>query len=140
MKAAESRFKACLYFSSNALARKMERMAAKAWEPLGLSPSHAYLLLLVLDIPGVQPTFISEQLLLAPSTVTRLVEKLEKQELVYREAQGKETHVYPTPKAVSMKDRMEACVAVFNAYCEGGNEDALDLTRRIVAAHDNIRE
>lgn len=140
MKAAESRFNACLYFSSNALARKMERLAAKAWKPLGLSPSHAYLLLLVLDRPGVQPTFISEQLLLAPSTVTRLIEKLEKQGLVYREAQGKETHVYPTPKALSMKPRMEQCVEVFNGYCQDGNDAAFQLTQSIVTAHDNIRE
>ena len=76
MKSCESAFSKCLYFSSQALARKVEKLAIESWKPTGLSPSHAYLLILVLREPGLQPTTVGEQLQLTPSTITRLVEKL----------------------------------------------------------------
>lgn len=60
VKAADSTYSQCLYFSSNALARKMEKLAIECWKPVGLSPSHAYLLMLVLDNPGIHPGWPSE--------------------------------------------------------------------------------
>src|SRR5215207_3420539 len=84
MKSSESKFKNCLYFTSNALARKVEKMAIESWKPVGLSPSHGYLLMLVNQEPGLQPGSIADHLQLTPSTVTRLVEKLEEKKLVVR--------------------------------------------------------
>ena len=77
MKTTESKYCKCLYFTANALARKIEKLALESWSKIGLSPSHAYLLLLVLEEPGIQPTGIAEQLQLQPSTITRLLEKME---------------------------------------------------------------
>ncbi len=54
--------------------------------------------MMAIDEPGIQPTDLSEELLLTPSTVTRLVEKLEEKKLVMRSNEGKTTKVYPTPK------------------------------------------
>ncbi len=113
MKSANSKFRYCLYFSSNALARKMERMAAGAWKPVGLSPSHGYVLLLALERPGIQPTEIAEQLLLSPSTITRLLEKLEQQKWVVRTMDGKITNVYPTPLARKRQPELEQCTRNF---------------------------
>jgi hypothetical protein len=72
MKSSESKYAQCLYFTSNALARKVEKLAIESWKPAGLPPSHAYLLLMVLEEPGQQPGNISAHLQLTPSTVTRL--------------------------------------------------------------------
>ena len=99
MKTSESRYSRCIYFVSNALARKIEKLASESWKPIGLSPSHAYLLMMVLEEPGVQPSAIVHELQLTPSTITRLVEKLEAKKLVVRTTEGKETNIYPTPKA-----------------------------------------
>jgi hypothetical protein len=41
MKAKESAFNECLYFSSAALSRKVEKMAEESWKKIGLAPSHA---------------------------------------------------------------------------------------------------
>src|SRR6185312_10666430 len=99
MGTSDSRFCQCLYFSSNALARKVEKLAQESWKPVGLSPSHAYLLMIVIEDPGVQPGTLANELQLQPSTITRLIEKLEQKKLVVRVMEGKITNVYPTSKA-----------------------------------------
>jgi MarR family transcriptional regulator, organic hydroperoxide resistance regulator len=113
MKASNSRFCQCLYFSSNAFARRVEKLASETWKKVGLSPSHAYVLLLVIEEPGIQPTAIVHQLLLTPSTITRLIEKLEEKKLVVRTTEGKLTNIYPTPKAKALLPEMNNCVNQF---------------------------
>src|ERR1700759_4045540 len=107
MKIATSNYGRCLYYVSNVLAREMERIAISAWKPIGLPPSHAYLLMLVVGRPGIQPTLLSEEMKLKPSTITRLMEKLETKKLIVRTTTGKITNVYPTPKAKEMLPRMK---------------------------------
>lgn len=102
-----------MYFVSNALARKIEKIARESWDKINLSPSHAYLLMLVIDNPGVQPTTLSEELHLSPSTITRLIEKLEQKKLLVRTYEGKETNVYPTPKAKDLSVKLKQCVEDF---------------------------
>lgn len=106
-----------MYFASNALARKTEKLAIASWKKANLSPSHAYLLMIVLDDPGVQPGALSEELHLTPSTITRLVEKLEDKKLVVRTAEGKTTSVYPTQKSKEMKPLLQECVDDFSRSC-----------------------
>ena len=77
MNTSASKYSQCLYFSSNALARKVEKLARESWKPVNLSPSHGYLLMMVLEDPGVQPGYLANHLQLQASTITRLVEKLE---------------------------------------------------------------
>jgi MarR family transcriptional regulator, organic hydroperoxide resistance regulator len=117
VKTSDSRYGRCIYFASNALARKTEKLAIAAWKQVDLSPSHAYLLMIVMDEPGVQPGALSAELHLTPSTITRLIEKLELKKLVTRTTEGKTTAVYPTTKSKEMKPRLLACVEAFNSSC-----------------------
>lgn len=106
-----------MYFASNALARKTEKLANGIWKKVDLSPSHAYLLMIVLAEPGVQPGALSEELQLTPSTITRLIEKLEEKKLVVRTTEGKTTSVYPTPKSKEMKSALQDCADEFQKSC-----------------------
>jgi DNA-binding MarR family transcriptional regulator len=117
MKTTESRYGRCIYFASNALARKTEKLAIASWKKTGLSPSHAYLLMIVLDEPGIQPGALSAELHLTPSTITRLIEKLETRKLVVRTNEGKTTNVYPTAKSREMKPQLQECVDDFYKNC-----------------------
>lgn len=73
--------------------------------------------MLVIEEPGIQPTSISEHLQLQPSTITRLIEKLEEKKLLIRTTEGKITNVYPTPKGKDMMPRLKECVDDFyNSY------------------------
>jgi len=125
MNTSESKYAQCLYFSSNALARKVEKLAQESWKPVGLSPSHAYLLMIVIEDPGVQPGKLANELQLQPSTITRLIEKLEQKKLVVRVMEGKMTNVYPTSKAKELYSQMKECVKHFTkAYVSiFGKED-----------------
>lgn len=114
MKTSESKFCSCLYFTTNALARKVEKLAVESWKKIGLAPSHAYLLKLVIDEPGMQAGLLAEQLQLTPSTITRLVEKLEEKKLVTGVTEGKTTNVFPTQKAKEMKPQIKQCIEEFH--------------------------
>ncbi|MBC7722658.1 MAG: MarR family transcriptional regulator [Pedobacter sp.] len=113
MKTSESKYCKCLYFTTNALARKVEKLALESWKPVDLSPSHAYLLMMVLEEPGLQPSCIANHLQLSPSTVTRLIEKLEEKNLVSRTTEGKSTKVYPTKIAKKLLPILQKCTDHF---------------------------
>ena len=113
MKASESKYCGCIYWASSALARKVNKLAEDAWSSMGLAPGQAYLLGLIIDQPGRQPLDLSEELHLAPSTITRFIEKLEENKLVIRISEGKTTSVYPTQKAKGLSNEINACRARF---------------------------
>ena len=113
MNSSDSRYRECLYFSANVLARKIEKLAGATWKKVNMSPSHAYLLMIVLEEPGVQPGILSDELQLTPSTITRLIEKLEEKDLVVRTTSGKITNLYPTPKAKKLLPQLNECVKQF---------------------------
>jgi DNA-binding MarR family transcriptional regulator len=129
-----------MYFSANALARKMEKLASESWKKVDLSPSHAYLLMIAIEDPGVQPGMLSDELQLTPSTITRLIEKLEEKKLLVRTTAGKVTNVYPTPKGKEMLPRLKECVShFFNAYSKIlGKEESLQLTRNMHKLTDKL--
>ncbi len=140
MKSAGSKYGQCLYFSSNALARKTEKLARESWKKVGLTPSHAYLLMLAIEEPGIQPSELVRQLLLTPSTITRLIEKLEKKKLVIRISEGKLTNVYPTPKAKALGPELKAALQNFyQQYCSLlGKEDSARLVQQMNKLSDRL--
>ena len=140
MKISESRYRDCMYFSANALARKMEKLAAKSWAGADISPSHAYLLMIVIEEPGVQPGALAGEMLLKASTVTRFIEKLEEKKLVVRTNAGKITNVYPTPKAKQMLPKLKICLDnFFSAYSKIlGREESLKLLRSMHKLADKL--
>jgi DNA-binding MarR family transcriptional regulator len=142
MKTSDCKFSKCLYFTSNALARKVEKLAIESWKPVDLSPSHGYVLLLVLEEPGIQPGTIAHQLQLTPSTISRLIEKLEERKLVVRTTEGKTTNVYPSPKAKQLLPELQACVSRSQAaYLESlGNQDIKNLVKNMNLISDQLSE
>ena len=140
MKTSESKFCGCLYFTTNALARKVEKLAGESWKKIGLAPSHAYLLKLVLEEPGMQAGQLAEQLQLTPSTITRLIEKLEEKKLVTRITEGKTTNVFPTQKAKELKPQMKQCLYEFNGKYSKilGKEESRQLIHNMHIIADKL--
>jgi DNA-binding MarR family transcriptional regulator len=140
MKTSCSRYAQCLYFTTSALARKVEKLAVESWKPTGLSPSHGYLLLAVLDEPGVQPSQLAAHLQLQPSTITRLIEKLETFRLVIRTTEGRVTNVYPTKKAKELQSQMQDCLEHFYQQCSAifSREESTNLVQSISRAADKM--
>lgn len=92
----------CLYYSANALARTLTRLAEEAFAPAGLAPSQALILMAVNRQPGIAAGEIAAVMQLDPSTVTRLTGKLEQKGFVKRHTEGKYTLVYPLAPALAL--------------------------------------
>ena len=131
-----TRFSACLLFSANALARAITAIGELEFGRLGLSYSHAYLLHEVMEQPGITPTKLSDALYLTPSTITRLIEKLEQKQLVKRETEGKNTLVYPTEQGNALRKEVErAWQRTWERYSTAiGEEQTLALTQQVFDA------
>lgn len=136
----DKRYYKCLYFSSNALARKTEKLAYDAWSKVDLSPSHGYLLLLVIDEPGIQPTAIASCLHLTPSTVTRLIAKLEEKKLIYRTTEGKITNVYPSAKGNALHPTLMECQKAFITHYTNilGDTESTKLAVKLMNVTDQL--
>ncbi|HKC36109.1 MAG TPA: MarR family transcriptional regulator, partial [Chitinophagaceae bacterium] len=116
------------------------KLANDSWKKVGLTPSHAYLLMLAIDEPGIQPSALVKQLLLTPSTITRLIEKLEDKKLVVRTTEGKLTNVYPTPKAKALLPDLKDCLDQFykNYSSIIGKEESAKLVQSMNKLIDKL--
>ena len=91
-------FKGCLYFSLSRLNREINKMAEDAFAGSGLAPSHAFLLMALNENKKSSAGYLSNILGLAPSTITRFIDKLEKQGLCAREFEGRVSYTSITSK------------------------------------------
>jgi DNA-binding MarR family transcriptional regulator len=100
----------CLYFTANALARQVTKLAEEAFRPTGLAPSQAFLLMLVNEQPGITQKELGEALHLAPSTITRMVDHLSSRKgLVKRQSQGRTAPILPTEQGGAMMEQIARC-------------------------------
>lgn len=129
-------YSACLLFSANALARAVTAIGDEEFGRFGLSYSHAYLLCEVVKQPGISPSDLSVTLYLSPSTITRLVEKLEHKQLVRRESEGKKTLIFPTPDGEALQPEVTKAWKQVGSRCSEvmGITDICELTRQVFKA------
>jgi len=99
-------FERCLYFNTNALVRRINKRWEAAYEKTGLSPSHAYLLRLVLEKKELSQKQITEELQLEKSTVTRFVDVLTEKGLLKRTKRGREQMISVTEKGKKLKTQL----------------------------------
>lgn len=130
----------CLYFSASALSRVMAKIATEEFTITGLAPSYAFLLMMSNAEPGIQPKEIAQQMRLSPSTVTRLIEKMEQKGFVERKSEGKNTRVYPTQKSSDLdKTIKKAWLNLYYRYSSMlGEEYAKRLTANIYSAFKKL--
>src|SRR5690606_29547960 len=89
----EPMFEQCLYFSLAAVNRQIARVWTDAFRPLGLSPSHAYLLAAVIETGDASQRSLGEAMALEASTIARFVDELERRGLVTRQRHGRSVSV-----------------------------------------------
>lgn len=88
----------CLYFTANSLARTITKVAEEEFRTTGLSPAHAYVMMLLFDKVCVTPSLLADKLNLSPSTVTRFIDSLEHKRYIVRHSRGKRTQIDLTTK------------------------------------------
>ena len=119
----------------------MTKMADETFASTGLTSSYAFLMMTVNFKPGLSPKEISEHMLLSPSTVTRLIEKMEYKGLLIRESKGKFTEVYPTKKGVDIHEPIKkAWRELYQNYSQLlGEDEGKQLTQLAYEAVDQLR-
>ena len=103
----------CLYFTTAKLDRLLTRWAEEAFAASGLSPNHAFAVMLVNDRPGMNQTDLSNILNLSPSTLTRFIDKLEFKGWMRRTQDGRQTLLHPTAKGKENHAKLAEGWAVF---------------------------
>lgn len=86
----------------------MTKMAEETFEPTGLAPSYGFVLMTVNEKHGITAGEIASIMMLQPSTVTRLVDKLEEEGYLRREMDGKFMQVFPTTKATRLDEPLKS--------------------------------
>lgn len=114
----------------------MTRMADEVFAKVGLSSSYAILLITVNEQAGIQPKAICQQMQLTPSTVTRLIEKMEHRGLLERRRVGRTTEVYPTEASLALLPQIKAAWAdLYQRYTDVlGQSFSQELTSNIYEA------
>lgn len=116
-RAEENPFGSCLYFTANAVARHVSRLADEAFASTGLNPSTGLLLSLVVGEPGIPPSRAAELLHLAPSSVTRFADALVRRAYVRREQRGRQILLFPTPEGeAALAGVEEAWAQLYESY------------------------
>lgn len=142
MKIDESILSMCLYFTSNRFARYMTRIAEEAFAKINLSPAYVYLLVVVNQYPGITQKTLCEKLSIAPSTSTRFIDKLEKQNLVYRRLEWKETHIHLTEKGIQLTEEIDECFEEFRKQYTAilGEERSHDLAKALYESNEVFKK
>lgn len=137
-----SQYCGCLYYSANAFARVMTRMAEEAFTPTGLAPSYAFVLMTVNAYPGIISGELSKHMQLTPSTVTRLVEKLEYRGFLKRETAGRITRIHPTPLSLDLDEAIKkSWRSLYRMYSDLiGEEEAKTLNENVNNALERLEQ
>ena len=130
----------CLYFTANSLARVITRMAEEEFRRTGISPPHAFLMMLVNDHPGIGQTELCEQLHLAPSTVTRFIDTLVYKGYLTRQSEGKTSRVFTTKEGENLRQSIaDAWESLHRRYAKVlGLREGDELAAQIDAASNQL--
>jgi len=121
-----------IYFSANTIARKLSKMADNHFKPFGFTSSYAFLMMAVNRNSELSQKEIGSLFQLAPSTITRFVDKLVKMELMERNQEGKEVTLVLTSKGYDLTEKIEDQFALINTkITEALGEKYLDTLNRM---------
>ena len=115
-------------------------MADEEFSVTGLTSSYAFLLMTVNEKPGIHPKEISSYMQLTPSTVTRLIEKMEHRGYLTRNHVGRTTEVFPTQASIDLQPKIkEAWYKLYQRYSHIlGKEQGDKLTALIFDATQKL--
>jgi DNA-binding MarR family transcriptional regulator len=132
----------CLFFTTVKLSRIFGKIAEEAFAKTGLSPSHAFLLYLVNQKKEILQKDLGETLHLTPSTITRLIEKLEHKNLVSKRCEGKSVILSTTSQGIALQESiMESWNSLHEQYhgilTEEETTQFLNLSKKLLSELEN---
>ena len=114
----------CLYFAANSLARHLNELAEEAFKFTSITPAYAFVMLEILQEPGLSQSELANRMNLKASTMTRFMDKLIAKGLVERVQEGRSSSVYPTREGQDFKVIIEQALKILHdSYCDILGED-----------------
>jgi len=132
-----SYFENCLYFSSNQLARHLNKIAEAAFNELNITPTQGFTLIVVGELDIHAPTEIAKALEMKPSTITRFLDKLETLQYVERTYTGRSTDVQLTSMGAHMLPAIQEAWCNIDSTIKEVFTETLskDLTKKLIIAN-----
>ncbi|MGD6817788.1 MarR family winged helix-turn-helix transcriptional regulator [Metabacillus sp. 84] len=123
----------CLYFTASRFARNMNKLAEEIFDFGDLAPSYLYMIMTIKFHPEITQKELCKKLSIAPSTSTRFIDKLEKQKLVLRKMEGKQSMISLTEDGEEVYKQFRTSLKeLFESYSGLlGKEFSLDLSRML---------
>ena len=136
----ECKLSECLYFNSLKVNRLLNKIAEEEYKITGLSPTYAFAVTIINRKNEISATELSEYLFMAPSTITRFVDKLIVKGLAERKMKGKNSFVYPTEKSKALQKKIEeSWENVSNIYEEKlGKEKSRELLTLLLEVSEKL--
>ncbi len=114
-------------------------------EKINLYPGQPHLLFILNKEDGLRQKDISERLNVAPATLTMMIKRLEKEELVYREKDSLDKRVYRVYITESGRKTAEEAKRVFkeiekNCFGSLTDEEEKQLKNLLLKVKENLKE
>ncbi|CAM1361638.1 Transcriptional regulator, MarR family [Tenacibaculum litopenaei] len=137
---AKNPFECCLYFTAGRFFREINALAEESFQEIGLSPSYAYILMVVDNESPIATSAVANRVGLKPSTVTRLVDKLVGKGLIQRSQEGRNVWLHKTDKLEEEMLQITACWnKLYHAYNEIiGTKEATELNAALCQANEKL--
>lgn len=118
----------------------MTALAEESFAPLGLSPSYAFVLMVVHEEQSISTSQVAERVGLNPSTITRLADKLILRGYLERKQEGRNIFLRSTPKLHEEIETINACwEKLYHAYNDVlGKEQSEALNNMIDSANQKF--
>ncbi len=81
----------------------MTKLAEESFKEIGFSPTYAYLLMTIHEMPNISSKELAQELFIAQSTLTRLVDKMVYQGYIERKQEGRKIFVSLTKKGLDVQ-------------------------------------
>ena len=110
-------FQECIFFSLGKVARQMARTYRESLAPYGLSQPQFFLLIALYEEDGILITRLAEKVALDKSTLTGILDRLERDGLVSRTAKPNDRraiHICLTERALSLRDDLNHIYSATN--------------------------
>jgi DNA-binding MarR family transcriptional regulator len=121
-----------MHFTVNSFAREIGKIFDDYIKPLGVATSYAELLMLLSENDGLQQQEIADEMNLAPSTITRFIAKLEKEQLVKKRKKTGRSDVILTEKGAIKTAQIK------NKYADAVKELEERLGEKFVATTEQL--
>lgn len=133
-------FDRCIYFNLSSLTRKITRIWQEEFSPLGLSPSHGYLLAAMAANPAASQKELSATMELDASTITRFIDALDRKKLIEKTSTGKGARFKLTPLGLKTSKRVGRLMEDLFGQMQNtfGKKDFKSFVDRLHQARQNL--